>query len=310
MGRQGEKDGVFDNLIETNTPLYSRLGLAYQQAYSGPYGPLDFSGIVAALQEGRITGYGRPVVGDLTRKESRRLYDISPNILYLDFLEGGLSCLSRFLLENGAAAVPYYTQIIDLTKSEEALHAGLRKSYTSIINADIKNARVLSYRMGTPITSVKRIVCKYMPDLHKKVSGRTTRSAETWETQYCMFVKGEAFATITPGDFNAFALFLHNEHACYYGVGASLPDVNTHALVWKGILHAKSIGCKTMELGEQRLEPSAHPMQWHAAFPIPDDWPSFEEQEKLRNISKFKAGFGGITKCRLLIKSGSFKLRT
>jgi lipid II:glycine glycyltransferase (peptidoglycan interpeptide bridge formation enzyme) len=110
--------------------------------------------------------------------------------------------------------------------------------------------------------------------LHVKCSGRITRSVRTWELQSEMMTAGEAFLSI---DVGAGGFFIYNNHTCYYGVGASLEGANSHALIWKAILHAKGLGCRYMELGEQ----------------------VFTGDKKLMGISKFKAGFGGSCQMRM-----------
>ncbi len=76
------------------------------------------------------------------------------------------------------------------------------------------------------------------------------------------------------------ALIYHNAHTAYYGVGCSLEGVGSHALLWQAILHAKELGCKQFETGQM----------------------VFQGTEKEKNISHFKAGFGGKCKVRLLLE--------
>lgn len=252
------------------SPLYSPLGLEYQQAYSGLYEDLSYSvdgtTVIAALKDGRITGFGRPVfaVGKL-KQAFEKIYEISPDILYMDYLEGGrLSAASKFLLQKGLAAKPYYTQIIDLSRTEEELHAGVRKSYKSLINK------------GKAAITSDSIDFQYFWDEHDEAAGRETRHRETWRVQYEQILEGEAFLVKAP---KSGGLFIYNNHTCYYGVGCSLEGGGTQSLIWKAILHAKELGCRFMELGEQK----------------------FNGTKKELGISHFKAGFGGKTVVRLII---------
>lgn len=260
------------------SPLYSPLGVEYQQAYSGPYEDLSFSVdgtiVIAALKDGKITGFGRPVfaTGPKLKQAFEKLYEISPNIYYMDYLMGGrLSAASKFLLQKGLAAKPYYTQVIDLAKTEEGLHADLRKSYKSLIN------KVPYYHGDINVLSWSNC----FPEIHKKVAGRITRSKETWDIQEKMAKANELFSVISRfgQDILSFGLFIYNNHTCYYGVGCSLEGRSTHSLIWKAILHAKELGIKFFEMGEQ----------------------IFSGDEKLMGISKFKRGFGGKTVVRLEI---------
>ncbi len=269
------RDKFFKKFIET-TPLLSNLDIQYQQEYSGKYENLSIydsnCAVCAAIKGGRISGFGRPVMifgTDKAQKEqAKRLYEISPDIYYLDYLEGGrLSAVSKFLLQRGLTAKPYYTQIIDLTKSVTELHADLRKSYKSIINA------------GHP----KELFADAVPDYHKmhaRIHKRETRNQATWDLQKEMMLSGNAFII---GLFEAnkpvgYTLFYHNFHSCYYAGSVSEENSNTHSAIWYAIFHAQSLGIKSLERGEQ----------------------IYSGKEKDISISQFKAGMGGDTKVRLL----------
>jgi hypothetical protein len=257
--------------LNSETPLYSELDIDYQQAYSGPYKDLSYYGddaiVIAAIKENIITGFGRPVVafGDENRikKEFNRLYDISRNIRFLDYLEGGrLSAASKFLLQKGLTAEPVFTQIIDLTKSEKELYSDLRKSFKQLI----KQQDCYQYSLNN------------LRQLHFLRHGET-RSRETWDIQQKMIQEKQAFvvghASNTEG---ALVLIYYNEYSAYYAsVGA---NVNAHSALWSAIWEAKNNGCKTFEIGEQLF---------------------FGDEKQVR-ISNFKRGFGGQTKVRLLIK--------
>jgi len=260
------------------TALYSPLDVEYNQAMSGPYQDLSYHGqdcmVVAGLKDGRITGFWRPVVavGDAKalKLHIERLYDISREIVYMDFLEGGgLSVISRFLLRQGYGARPYYTQIIDLTKTEEELHADLRKSYKSLINS-VEGGIWTSGSINK------------FKEMHIEQRGRQTRNNRTWEIQAEMIRKEQAYGTGTIPR-TAGCLIYHNHTCAYYAVGASDKGKNAHAAMWKAILEAKEFGCQMFEMGEQ----------------------VFSGDPKLVNISKFKRGFGGQTYTRLILEKES-----
>jgi len=109
-----------------------------------------------------------------------------------------------------------------------------------------------------------------------------TRSLETWKIQSEMLRRKEAFCILTgeAGLADAGALFIYNNHTCYYGVGCSMEGADSHAIIWEAILHAKGLGCEWFEMGEQ----------------------VFSGDEKTMNISKFKRGFGGFCQVRLIIE--------
>ena len=253
----------------TQTALYSPLDKEYNQEMSGPYKDLGCAG----LKDGRISGYWRPLVG-INTEQLLHLWAVSQDIYYMDFLENGLSLVSSMLLSKGYKATPYYTQIIDLTKSESELKAGVRKSYRSLINKD-------------HVTSDMHDIVPYKR-LHEQVRG-VTRHSDTWHIQQKMIWQKEAFCLIqarfknmqnplaTNTIVEAGVLVYYNKDTAYYASGAS--TVDSHALMWQAILKAKKLGCKKFEMGEQVFGES-----------------------KEANISKFKRGFGGITEVRLILE--------
>lgn len=250
------------------SPLYSELGIEYQQAYDGPYKDLSYSvngtALIAAIKDGKVSGFGRPVfaTGKKLKQAAERLYEISDDIWYRDYLIDGIGDFSKFLLSKGFRAVPYFTQVIDLSKTEEELHADVRKSYKSLIN---KKSATIDFDPNE---------FWLFRQLHISVAGRVTRKYKTWEIQQKMINTEEAFLATDAG---AAGLFIYNNHTCYYGVGCSMEGGSSHALIWKAILYAKWLGCKFFEIGEQ----------------------VFSGDEKLVNISKFKRGFGGTCQMRL-----------
>ena len=279
-----------DIMLEEYTCLYSDLNLEYQQAHSGPYEGLRYFGndgvVIAAIQNDIITGFGRPVVAfgepKTLRREAELLYDISHSIWYQDFLiDGELSAFSKFLLSKGAKAEPYYTQIIDLTKSEEELHAGVRKSYASLINARMPNVGVFSKRNCSDTRL--NIGLGKLRDLYL-LNVPNPRPEMTWNVQYDMLAADEAFLV---ADFEsdekclAAAFFAHNSKTAYYFSGKSLDGHNSHAILWKAILHCKELGMRRIELGDQVLY----------------------GDPKQVGISAFKRGFGGTTQTYLHVRS-------
>jgi hypothetical protein len=207
-------------------------------------------------------------------------------ILYCDFLaKGELTYLGQCLLDDGASAQPYFTQIINILSSEEELKRDVRKSYKSLINWGTKN-------LAVRILDQQTITCADMEQfrqLHIQEAGRETRSARTWEIQYEQVRNGEAFVVLgeLSGELVTAALFLHSDRYCYYGVSASVRALFdkplSHCIIWTAILQAKRIGCSVLELGEQLFQAQGRP------------------SAKELGISVFKRGFGGETALRLTI---------
>ena len=129
--------------------------------------------------------------------------------------------------------------------------------------------------------------------LHIREAGRETRSEESWSRQLEIVQAGEAFVVFGHVDDRLVSagLFMHSETNCYYGVSASRRDLFEkplfHALMWTANLHAKKIGWRRFEVGEQ-LYPN-HPQY-------------LPPTKKEIDISGFKAGFGGHTRMFLDLK--------
>lgn len=255
-------------MIEKHTALYSDLDIEYSQAMSGPYENLchksEDAVLIAGFKEGKITGFWRPMVafGDERKLKMliEDLWGISQDIYYQDFLiDGKLSVISQFLLRHGYKATPYYTQVIDLTKSEEDLHADLRKSYKSLCNKKTSTADGFSV----------------LRKLHREQRGKT-RDEKTWDIQEKAWQIHSALL-VTCKYREAAGLFYYNKHFSYYFSGASKPNSTSHHVIWGAILTLREMGVEYFEMGEQ----------------------VFSGDEKLVNIAKFKRGFGGKTVTRL-----------
>jgi hypothetical protein len=224
------------------------------------------------------------------REIDKIAHDINGTILYRDWmLNGELSCLSKYLLRQGAKATPIFSQVIDYTKEKATEKSSIRKSYKSLINWGLRELKPRVY-------DESNITWEHMNifrQLHIEQAGRETRSEASWRKQYEMVRAGEAFAVCGRINDNVVSagLFIHGKYNCYYQVSASRRDMFQkplfHSLMWLAILHAKKLGCRWFEIGEQ-LYPN-HPF---------DKPPSKKEL----GISDFKAGFGGETKMFLDLK--------
>lgn len=307
---------------QAESPLSSLLDTEYSCAYyqDSTFKDLSFiveadgcpvSAVIAALrrfQSGKteISGFGRPVLyienskcdcgilrraRKLSRREMERLLSLhqSSDVVYCDFLNHNqLSPVSLLLLDKGATATPYFTQVIDLSKSEVELREQIRKSYKSLINWGDRNLQMC-------IVDAQSITNSHIEDfrrLHIQAAGRETRSVQTWKIQHKQVLANEAFLILgyTNQELVTAAFFIYNHRCCLYGVSASNRSLfdkpMSHSILWTAILHAKKLGCQYFEMGE-RLYPKQ-------GEPLPTS--------KELGISKFKRGFGGITGVRLNLR--------
>lgn len=252
--------------------------------------------------EVRISGFGLPVLfvtnRDIPDNElksgfryfseelERRIVEVNAaSIHYRDFLfNNALSLFGRYLLDRGAGIKPYFTQVIDLTRSETEIKRQVRKSCKNWINWGAKNIdlRILDN------TSIHRDDIEQFRKLHVSASGRETRSQSSWDFQYRMVSDQEAFIILgsMEGELVTAGLFPYSRDYCFYGVSASnrqnFDKPISHSTVWNAILHAKQLGCERFELGPH-----------YYAVQDPD------VSAKEMGISSFKRGFGGQTLVRL-----------
>ena len=186
-----------------------------------------------------------------------------------------ISEFSLYLLKKGFPAVTAYSQTLHLQQSEDLLLADVRKNYRADIRWGEKN---MHFKL-IDCESISKIDISEFRDLHVSVSGKETRSMETWQKQHEFIESNEGFILFgyLDGKLVAASLFIHNENLCYYGVGAYRRELFdkpiSHALVWRGVMHAKALGCQQFEFGE-------------AFFPT-------KGTDKEIAISRFKQGFGG-----------------
>ena len=114
-------------------------------------------------------------------------------------------------------------------------------------------------------------------NFHREVSGRITRTDKTWDIQYRMICRGEAFALLAyfEGKIVSATFIMHSQVEAYYGVGVYDRKLMgegkplTHGVLYKAIEICKSKGMKTFILGETNT------------------FSSIKEE----NIVKFKTGF-------------------
>ncbi|MEI8309162.1 MAG: GNAT family N-acetyltransferase [Verrucomicrobiota bacterium] len=195
-----------------------------------------------------------------------------------------LSPVGRCLLDAGAEAIPRFTQVIELSASETELRMNLRKSYKSLVNWGEKNLQ-LTLRDFDAVTPDDMEAFRL---LHVDVAGRETRSRRTWELQLEMIRRQEAFIILgrLAGDVVTAAFFNHSARYCYYFCSASRRELFekplAHVVLWQAIRHAKELGCRCFEMGDQ-------------LFPALSDSPPTPKE---LGISAFKKGFGGETQIR------------
>lgn len=159
--------------------------------------------------------------------------------------------------------ISWHTQMIDLIRSEAALHAGIRKSYTSLINHVTRTHEIVVDDKGDLLRAFRR--------LHFGQAGRETRPERTWEIQreWCEAGNGLIVAAMRWNVAVACTYWILYKGCAYYASSASINRSIVHALVWRAILELKARGVQRLEMG------------W---LDYPGDPPG---------LGLFKSGFGG-----------------
>ncbi len=309
-------DALWSELLRTHdnpTPLISASYLEYRAAYLGDKLEARYRSVVVDeagklvagscfdLIEGVLDAVTVPSATVVARNARRRhaaekllrgqiaqlfcRYG-SKHMRFIDQLvDGGLSNLSLWALQNSATCNIHFTQVLDLTRDPAILWHDVSRSVQRHIKWGRKNMLVRVSQDRTGLEALRRV--------HFVAAGRTTRPSETWEIQGRMIDAGEAFVTLAELGGEIVSAIFHQRSGdyCYYGVGASdrsrFTNPISHAVLWAGIEHARQIGCRHYTVGSQ-VWPGHH---HHPPANAP----------KEISIANFKRRFGGRTTPEMLI---------
>ena len=188
----------------------------------------------------------------------------------------------NYLVKHGFIDVSLSTQVIDLSKSLQALRRGMRKGHRYDIDRGIRSLEFMVFDKD----NITKVIFEEYRDLHHKAADRVTRPLVTFQMMHDWITQGNAIlaAASLQGRFVGFAHVNTYKDGAYYGSAANDPDLPAqtpagHALQWTVITWLKEHGFRYYETGLQQYG-------W-----LPHDFPS----EKQINIARFKRGFGGYT---------------
>jgi hypothetical protein len=161
------------------------------------------------------------------------------------FNDGQLSCLGEVLFNNRYKSNLTFEMIVEYSGfNEENYHRDLRKSYKSLLNWGKKNLSIC-YLVNQ---NISRDLFDSFKELHQKISGRQTRSDETWMIQYQMIQDnmGELILGYYEGKLVAGSLFLDQGDVSIYSTGVyerELFDFGiSHSLLYQGICRSYNRG--------------------------------------------------------------------
>jgi lipid II:glycine glycyltransferase (peptidoglycan interpeptide bridge formation enzyme) len=178
------------------------------------------------------------------------------------------------------------TNIIDLTHSEENILSQMRKGHKSDIKRALKDKDLQIDYVDKTSCKIDEALLNYKK-IHTIDAGGQTRTDASWDYMSDWLYNGNAVLVLAKsnslGKYISGAYILMYKYSAYYGSYATI-DANLnnavigHLIQWHIIKYLKEKGIKEYETG----------------------WNYYGNDEKLLQISKFKAGFGG--KEKLLIE--------
>ena len=169
---------------------------------------------------------------------------------------------------------------IDLNKSLDEIRKNFSKGHKHILNKDYKDLiyEVFDYKNYT------KNQIEEMRELHKKVSGKVTRSLESWKVNEDMILNKKGFLVKVKENDKLISysfIFKNFEEAIYFS-SCTLRDKFitykniTHKSIWKCISYLKDSNCKKFHLGISKTLYSKKNID-----------------QKRKNIERFKSSFGG-----------------
>jgi hypothetical protein len=170
---------------------------------------------------------------------------------------------------------------IDLSLSIEDIKSNFSSNHRNEISKNYSNTvfKIIDYKNYKPNMIFE------MMDLHKKVSGRQTRSKESWIQNEKMILEKKGFLTKVELDEKviSYSFFYHNKYTCIYLSSVGLREYYKivrnmhHKSLWLAINYAKKY-CKYFYIGPITL------------------FNKISITEKEKSIEKFKNKFKGINK--------------
>lgn len=172
-----------------------------------------------------------------------------------------------------------YSSLVDLTIPEEIIKTNIRKSYKSLVNWGEKSLDILLVDHNN--TDYNKFV--EFRNFHIETAGRKTRSDRSWDIQFESIKNNEAFLLLgyLADQLVSGSLILYGATEAYYGVGVYDRQLMAnkvavgHYNILKTIYECKSRGLSLLNLGSIAKK---------------------SEDEKEKNIFKFKSGFSNFFK--------------
>ena len=186
-------------------------------------------------------------------------------------------------------------QIIDLNKTEDEIFKNFKSNLRYEINKTKKNIDIKTKIIDKNNYS-KNFILEMM-ETHVNVSGRQTRSKETWLINEQMIMENQGFLSLVYYKSKAvsYSLFFYNHNTIYYFSSVTLREYFklsgiSHLSLWEAIKFAKQKNIKNFNLGLTGY------------FYSREDC---DITPKEKNIAFFKSRFSGIKKYKVIIDQKS-----
>jgi len=194
---------------------------------------------------------------------------------FADQSQLGLSEWHEQSMYGGATVVCRHELFVDLSMEIEAIKAGFRKSYKSLVSSGVR-----MWQTGV-MTEADPALWNEFRELHLKVAGRVTRSPLSWELQHQAIV-----------DRNALLVHLHNDHGGMVGGGffSMTRDEGAYSVAaYDRSLFDKPLGHVVQYRAIEEMKKRG--LRWYkiGSRPYPADLPAPTEKEI--SIGEFKHGF-------------------
>ena len=218
----------------------------------------------------KITKWSLEKVGTLARNYGLHEWHASQIMR-----QAALPLWHRLLMEQGATLSARHTMMIDVSRPLCEIKAGFRKSYKSLVNTlpDGWNIACINQPNGEDMERFRQF--------HAHVSGRETRTIDSWELQRKLCCHGHGFIIFLEQNQTLIgaSMFIHTAQEGYYGVGVyerSMFDQPIgHVIQMEAIRQLQTRGVTHYRIGERYY---------------PTDFPAPSSKEI--DISFFKEGFG------------------
>jgi FemAB family protein len=145
--------------------------------------------------------------------------------------------------------------LVDLTMTIDKIRLNFRKSFKPLINKSLREWHVEVHE------GPSQDLFKQFKLLHEEVSGRVTRSVESWDIQKIQINSKEAFMVAVfnkKEELAGVGFFTYTSYQGMYCVGAYKRELFNkpigHAVQMKAIEVLKKKGCKWYEIGQKHLK--------------------------------------------------------